>query len=436
MYSKLASVLVLAVTSGCWTAVCQMDEKPPVLKRGSPIPQSSKTSTTSESTKAESNIVTASGVIKHLDANLVVIQADDTRILTCKITASTALVGPDGKLTVDDFDPGMRVSLKARIAPDSDDLTATSITLDLPADKPKDLKTATIDGPPDEEGRPVLRRGKPAKRQSSDDDEEGIASVKPPAKATADSVAPEPTEETKAPVQTGEAAQHTFLKKAQEVTFEFSSKLPNFVCQQFTTRYERESRISGWNAKDIVSASLVYVDGAEDYQNIKVGNKSVAKGMMDVKGQTSTGDFNSALLSIMESRSAAEFHFVKDADLKRLKAKVYDFSVSHDNSNWEIKTGGQSVLPAYSGRMWIDRESGRVLRMERQADKIPESFPMDMIEQTVDYDFVTLGNRKVLLPTESENLSCQRGSSLCSKNTIEFRNYKEFRGQATIEFDK
>ena len=42
--------------------------------------------------------------------------------------------------------------------------------------------------------------------------------------------------------------------------------------------------------------------------------------------------------------------------------------------------GGQKWIAGYSGRLWIERESARVLRIERQADTVPEAFPIDHIE--------------------------------------------------------
>jgi len=40
------------------------------------------------------------------------------------------------------------------------------------------------------------------------------------------------------------------------------------------------------------------------------------------------------------------------------------------------------------------------------------------------------------LPVESEVLDCQRGSTICSKNHTEFRNYTKFDAESNILFDK
>jgi hypothetical protein len=75
-----------------------------------------------------------------------------------------------------------------------------------------------------------------------------------------------------------------------------------------------------------------------------------------------------------------------------------------------------------------------VLRIEIAAEKIPRSFPLDTVESAIDYDFVLIGDMKYLLPTHSEALSCRRGTGDCTRNVIEFRNYKKFGAETNITF--
>jgi hypothetical protein len=49
---------------------------------------------------------------------------------------------------------------------------------------------------------------------------------------------------------------------------------------------------------------------------------------------------------------------------------------------------------------------------------------------------VLIGDEKYLLPVHSEALSCVRGRSDCSRNVIEFRNYRKFSADSNITFDK
>jgi hypothetical protein len=86
--------------------------------------------------------------------------------------------------------------------------------------------------------------------------------------------------------------------------------------------------------------------------------------------------------------------------------------------------------------VWIATTNGRVLRIEMQARSIPSEFPLDTVETVADYEYVRIGGiQQFLLPVHSETLSCQRGTNYCSRNVIDFRNYKKYSGEATITFD-
>jgi hypothetical protein len=127
---------------------------------------------------------------------------------------------------------------------------------------------------------------------------------------------------------------------------------------------------------------------------------------------------------------------VQGALIADVEASVYDFKVELQRSGWQIRVGGQDLRPAYSGSVWIDGKTAEVRRVEMQADNIPVSFPFDSVETSVDYDRVMLAGKTFFLPIHSENLACQRGTTVCSKNTIDFRNYHRFAGDSTIEFGK
>jgi hypothetical protein len=77
-----------------------------------------------------------------------------------------------------------------------------------------------------------------------------------------------------------------------------------------------------------------------------------------------------------------------------------------------------------------------VLRIEQQARSMPLLFPFDTIETATDYDFVRLASpEQFLLPVDAEVLSCLRGSRMCSRNRIDFRNYRKFGAQSDITFE-
>lgn len=429
-------------------AAPQMGEQAPLPRAGSPgqsgspvpgVPDASAPSKGDKSQKVDKlDKLTTTGKVLRNDGKLIEIESDDTRIIICKITSKTEFSGPDGKLTKEDIEPGTHVRLVA-VGDEEHTLTASSVVIENPAEKPKNEVTATIDrAPEDEDGRPILRHGKPKPKSHTDDDDDDVtvASAAKPASTAPASPAPEPTVEPK-PIAAPEAKPKKLIDRAIEASNEFTNRLPNFVCQQITTRYERNNKVDGFRPIDVITANISYVDGVEKYENIKVGNRPVSTGMMDIKnGARSTGEFGTVLDSLFARQTAAEFTFARNELFRRTATQVFDFKVPHETSNWTITIGGETIRPGYSGSIWIDKETARVLRFERQADNIPEAFPNDTVEQSIDFEPVLIGSHKVLLPVESKNIACQRGSAYCTRNVIEWRNYRQFGAESTVDFSK
>ena len=152
-------------------------------------------------------------------------------------------------------------------------------------------------------------------------------------------------------------------------------------------------------------------------------------------GSWSRGEFSSLLQDILLPYTNADFHGKRASTIVNRAAFRYDFSVEQQNSHWHVQSEGQSYLPAYSGAIWIDKENYRVLRIELSAQNMPRGFPLDQVESAVDYDYVLIGEGKYLLPTHSEALSCARAGNDCTRNVIEFSNYKKFTADTNITFD-
>ena len=281
----------------------------------------------------------------------------------------------------------------------------------------------------DDPGRPQVRRGKPAPRVSASNTEpEPVSAPAPNARA-----AEPPSEPVQAYIPVEE---DPIIVKAKAAAAEYAGSLPNFFCRQLTTRYESDRPKDGWQAHDTVTADLAYENGRENYTNIKVGSKS-AKSMEEVGGNWSTGEFASMLDEVFDPGSAATFRKTGQDTINGRSATTFKFEIVRERSGWRINDGGQLYYPAMRGTIWIDRETSRVLRLEKESRNMPLLFPLVKVEVAVDYDFVRLSTpQPFLLPTTSEVLSCEQGSSHCVRNRIEFRNYRKFGAESGITFDE
>jgi hypothetical protein len=277
------------------------------------------------------------------------------------------------------------------------------------AEQPTSMPTPPPD--PDDPGPPVLRRGIPPKRQTSQAEE-----VTPlPASAPAPSVDP-------------------LIEKARTAAGAFSERLPNYVCKEYMARFASTSRPVDWDALDVVSTDIVYEDGRESYRNVAINGKPAHKQIEELGGSWSTGEFATVLRDLFSPATAARFRFRSGSTASGMPARVYDFAVEQPNSHWHVQVASQSINPAYKGSLWIEPDTGRVLRIEIQARMLPQEFPLDTIESAVDYENVRIGTGQFLLPVHAENLSCQRGTNNCSRNAIDFRNYHKYEADSNIAF--
>ncbi len=184
--------------------------------------------------------------------------------------------------------------------------------------------------------------------------------------------------------------------------------------------------------QDLVSAEIIFEDGEESYRNVKINNHATDKHLQELDGSWSTGEFATSLLLLFDPASKAQFRSRGSTTISGSQAQVYDFQVQRENSHWRLSAESQTVTPAYAGSVWVDPNTARVLRIEMQARNIPSDFPIDAVESAIDYSYVLVGEKSFLLPVHAESLGCHRGSSYCSHNIIDFRNYHEFKSEIKI----
>jgi hypothetical protein len=306
----------------------------------------------------------------------------------------------------------------------------------------------------DDPGPPVLRRGAPPRidstRPAGSEESQTVASARPSIKAEDSNgvthAPPPPVVGPASPaeggaVSAGATSRQTsgdpVIQGAREAASNFTETLPSYLVKQYTTRYQTDmahGNRTSWQALDVVTADVVCENGKESYRNILINGKP-SHGDIEKTGSWSTGEFVTILQDILAPQTDADFHGKRSTTIANRAAFRYDYSVEKPNSHWHVIASAESYLPGYTGSIWIDKENFRVLRIEMSARDMPRSFPLDTVESAVDYDYTMIGDRKFLLPSHSEALSCERGTGNCSRNVIEFRNYRKFSADTSITFE-
>lgn len=455
---------------------------------GIPFPRRSKDKAKEKQQSNQPQLQSLTGVLREIDESSLTIVAADTRTITAKRSGTTKFTRKGEPATAASLTPGDHVRIDAT-QDDEGFFHAVTVNVES-AGTPQDKVEAASANPPsvqrsESDERPILRRNTGAPAEREPEPPKPAPPAPPPAVATAPAApsAPQCPEEpdpgpprlrrgkppvrktpaplppcvepaapaapqpqvvaSAAPVRVEKTApdmsapaEDQRIAKARRAVATYTQSLPNYFCQEQMARFVSTTPKVDWHPVDVLSATVVFENGRDEYRNLTVNGKPVNKKIEEVGGSWSTGEFGMMAADLFSRATAAEFTLGRSTTIANRSAVVYDFEVDGEHSHWNIQAPSQSMRSAYKGSVWLDTTTAEVLRIEMQTRRMPKEFPLDKVESAVDYENVRIGEGQYLLPVHSETLSCVRGTSNCSRNVIDFRNYRKYSGQSTITFDK
>jgi hypothetical protein len=373
-------------------------------------------------------LASADGTLRKLGEKDLYLEAVSKRVLRFRLLAKTRFQNSKGEPVRDSLlHPGDQLSIEVNT---DDPETALRVVLVRGA-KPAERDAA--ERPVDEATVRTPVEGDFSKPHT--------VTAQGPAPAATDSspandASTEPAAAPAAPNRTANASDEQILRNAREAAASFTASLPDFLVEQDTTRYFSTGFPATWQTIDTVTADVASVNGSEQYRNVRINGVPDDR-PVERTGAWSTGEFVSTLQDVLGTSTNAVFHRRGVDRVAGRAALVFDFTVAQSNSHWGLVGPDQRrFTPAYEGAIWIDQETGRVLRIEQRTTALPPDFPLKRAESTLEYAFARIGDSTFLLPSVSENIGCMSGSGACTRNDITFRNYRKFSTDSNVKFDK
>jgi hypothetical protein len=233
------------------------------------------------------------------------------------------------------------------------------------------------------------------------------------------------------------------LSKAREATLLAVEEMPDFVVKQQIARSAAYAGTNNFRNLDRLVVAVSYrASGQEEYRvlsrnGITEINPKAKQTYEEVGGTSSTGEFVTVLAKIFKPDSETEFNLIDTDVIHSRRALVFDYSIERDKAKQVIVASGtfdDTAITGMKGRIWIDRDSFRVLRVESSATEIPESFPIRAANRTIDYDWVTIADEKYMLPTLSDvRLTTRESRQLFeTRNVIRFKEYQKYGSEVKI----
>lgn len=249
-----------------------------------------------------------------------------------------------------------------------------------------------------------------------------------------------PTASTLPPIEEA----NDLLERTRVATLAAAEAMPDFIVKQLIRRTIAFGKTNNWIPQDNLAIAVSYrANVGEEYKILSVNGMPLGPDVKESKdyskyvgGASSSGvEYISALADLFRPSSQTTFKPVDTDLLQNRRTIVFEYEVLRPNSTLTLTADRTKTTDAGSrGRLWIDRESNRVLRFEQIATEIDPGFPITAASSLIDYDWVQIGEQKFVLPVHSEILltTVNKGQPLQSRNEIRFRGYQKFGAELKV----
>jgi hypothetical protein len=248
----------------------------------------------------------------------------------------------------------------------------------------------------------------------------------------------------KASARPAEGEANQLLDQTRAATLAAAEAMPDFIVKQLIKRSVAYGTTNNWMPQDNLTIAVGYrADAGEQYKVLAVNGMPLSQEVKQSRdyskdvapGATSSGvEYISAVADVFKAESKTEFKLADTDQIQGRRTLVFEYWIERPNSKLTLKADQAATTVGSRGRIWIDRETNRVLRFEQIATEIPGDFPITAASSVIDYDWVTIGERKYLLPTHSEILltTVGRRRTIQSRNEIRFRSYQKFGAELKV----
>ena len=224
--------------------------------------------------------------------------------------------------------------------------------------------------------------------------------------------------------------------KAREQMADVLARQTNYTCLETIDRSEQVRAKTKFEVIDSLRFEIAFVDRKELYAwpgSKKFDDTSILD-MVPDGAAISTGAFAGHAEYLFRSNIAT----VKIGDWVEENGKRYaryPFQVPAARSRYTLmKSKKDSNVVGYSGEIWIDPFTARVIRITLHADDIPPKLDIQKTSTRIDYASAKIGEREFWLPAQSvEELTNSGGRT--DRNITKFSGCRAFTGESTLRFD-
>jgi hypothetical protein len=230
-----------------------------------------------------------------------------------------------------------------------------------------------------------------------------------------------------------ESDQKRLWAEAATSALGYSAHLPNFRCSQDTRRLTAPVKSpEELREGDAFKEELTYEDGKESYRTLEVNGLKSDKTRGQLKGVHSRGEFGTMLKALFSPEVAAAYTWSGQAMVGGAMCEVFDVAVPPEKSNFVLYFNTRQEVAGYTGRVFIEDETGLVRRLVILGNKLPKDFGFQSPTFSLEYGMVKVGVQDYLLPLRSV-LQVRQGRIMVRNETV-FQQYRKFEASSEIKY--
>jgi hypothetical protein len=235
------------------------------------------------------------------------------------------------------------------------------------------------------------------------------------------------------------------LERTRVATLAAAEAMPDFIVKQLVRRSRAYGDTNNWQPQDNLTLAVGYrANVGEEYRVLAVNGIPLSQEARRTRdyskdvdaGATSSGvEYISALAGVFKPESKTTFTPVDTDVVRGRRTLVYEYEVKKPFSQLNLRAGDMAPATVGSrGRLWIDRETNRVVRFEQIASEVPYDYPITAARSVIDYDWIAISEKKYMLPIHSEVFMTMINKNITvqSRNEIRFRGYQKFGAELKV----
>jgi hypothetical protein len=223
----------------------------------------------------------------------------------------------------------------------------------------------------------------------------------------------------------------TLFQRIKSRISEHLSQMPNYTCHE---TIERMFRIgSTWRHQDTVELEVAFVDQQELFSRPgenKFGEQPIER---IVPAGTISNSALGSHIDIIFGRDGTEFKYAGTSKKDGRKTYRYDLRVPIEKSTFRVRHGSAEGMAGYEGSVWLDAETLDLVRVDFKVNHIPHHLGVELIEESMHYKKLTIGNTEFDLPDHSE-LAATDDLGNYSLNMVKLDQCREFGAQSVVKY--